>query len=74
MFAEHEYLPQNRLDARFMDHKEKKVIAVEMRCPWIDNGTQKDEEKTRKYGPLRWALKRQFPGYCVDGLMRWTCQ
>lgn len=61
MFAEHEYLPQNRLDARFMDHKEKKVIAVEMRCPWIDNGTQKDEEKTRKYGPLRWALKRQFP-------------
>jgi len=47
VFAEHEYLPQNRLDARFMDHKEKKVIAVEMRCPWIDNGTQKDEEKTR---------------------------
>ena len=37
VFAEHEHLPQNRVDAIFINHKEKKVIAVEMSCPWVEN-------------------------------------
>ena len=43
LIAEHEYLPQNRVDARFIDHKEKKVIAVEINCSWIDSPAQKVE-------------------------------
>ena len=34
-----------------------------MSCPWIDNRVVKAEEKTRKYGPLRLELKKQYPGY-----------
>ena len=52
------------MDAGFIDHKEKKVITVEMSCPWMDNGMQKHEEKTRKYEPQIWELKQQYPGYC----------
>ena len=81
MFAEYEHVPRNRVDARFIDHKEKKIIAVEMSCPWVDNRTEKDEEKTWKYGPLRWELKQQFPGYSVkqyniiiDVLGGWSCE
>ena len=37
-----------------------------MSCPWINNRGKKDEEKTLKYGPLRWELKQQFPGYHVE--------
>ena len=51
MFAEHGHLPQNRVDAQFVNHKEKTVSAVEMSCPWVQNRMQKDEEKTRKYTP-----------------------
>ena len=36
-----------------------------MSCPWIENREMKTEEKTRKYGPLRWELKLQYPGYKV---------
>ena len=64
VFAEHEHLPQNRVDARFIDHKEK-VIVLEMSCPWMDNWAQKGEEKSRKYGPPRWKLKQPYPGYLV---------
>ena len=38
----------------------------------------KDAEKTAKYGPLRWELKLQYPGYevkqfsiIIDVLGRW---
>ena len=40
----------------WIHHMEKKVITEEQSCLWMDNWTQKDEEKTRKYGPLRWEL------------------
>ena len=36
-----------------------------MSCPWMDNWAQKGEEKSRKYGPLRWKLKQPYPGYLV---------
>ena len=53
------------MDARFVDHEKKRVLAVEMSCPWTDNREKKQEEKTTKYGPLRWELKQQFPGYDI---------
>ena len=58
-----EQVQQNRVDARFIDHEKKKVLVVEMSCPWTENREKKQEEKTIKYGPLRWELKQQFLGY-----------
>ena len=60
VFAVSEQVKQNRVDARFIDHEKKKVLAVEMSCPWTENREKKQEEKTIKYGPLRWELKQQF--------------
>ena len=65
LFAENTHVQQNRVDARFIDHKGKVVRAVEMSRPWIDNRSRKEEDKTLKYGPLRWELKQQFPGYKI---------
>ena len=48
-----------------MNHKSKKVMTIEMSCPWISNREKKSEKKTMKYGPLRWELKEQYKGYEV---------
>ena len=60
-----EQVKQNRVHAGFIDHGKKKVLAVEMSCPWTENREKKQEEKTIKYGPLRWELKQHFPGYDI---------
>ena len=52
VFAEHTCVKANSVDARFVDHKGKKVWAVEMSCQWVENRGKKNEEKTAKYGPL----------------------
>ena len=36
-----------------------------MSCPWVNNREKESKEKTVKYVPLRWELKKQFPGYEV---------
>ena len=36
-----------------------------MSCPWVTNWKKKKEEKTTKYGPLRWELKQKYRGYEV---------
>ena len=33
--------------------------------PWTENRKKKQEEKTIRYGPLRWEIKQQFPGYDI---------
>ena len=68
MFAEHQEMRSNRVDARIVNHKGKQVTkrALEMSCPWVNNREKKSEEKTLKYGPLRWEMKQQFPGYEVQ--------
>ena len=53
------------MDARFVDHKNKKVWAVEMSCPWMEHREKKSEEKTVKYKPLLFELKKRYPGYDV---------
>ena len=47
------------MDARFVDHKKKKVWAVEMSCPWMEHREKKSQERTVKYGPLRFELKKR---------------
>ena len=48
-----------------MDKENKKVLVIEMSCPWIENREEKDAEKTTKYGPLRWELEQRYPEYRV---------
>ena len=36
-----------------------------MSCPWVTNREKKEEEKTAKYGPLRWELTPKCQGYEV---------
>ena len=64
-FAVSEQVKQNRVEASLVDHEMKKVLAVEMSCPWTDNREKKHEEKTTKYGPLRWELEQQLSGYHI---------
>ena len=60
VYAGHTIVEANRVDARFVDHKNKKVWTVEMSCPWMEHREKKSEEKTVKYGPLRFELKKQL--------------
>ena len=80
-FAVSEQVRQNSVDARFIDHEKKRVLAVEMSYPWTENRGKKQEEKTTKYGPFRWELKQQFPGYdfrhyniIIDVLGGWSSE
>ena len=81
VFAVSEQVKQNRVNARFIDHEKKKVLAIEMSCPRTEKREKKQEVKTIKYGRLRWELKRQFPGYDtrqyninIDDLGGWSTQ
>ena len=65
-YGEENEIKSNRIDAKIVNHKSKEVIVLEMSCPWIENRGKKDEEKTEKYGPLRWELQVQHPGYKVQ--------
>ena len=64
-FAEKTEVRANCIDVRIIDKNEEKVILIEMSCPWIDNLVVKADEKTRKYGPLRLELKKQYQGYKI---------
>ena len=59
-------IPANRVDVRFVDHKNKKVWALEMSCSWLEHRKKKSKEKTVKYGPLRFELEKLYPGYDVE--------
>ena len=65
VYAEHTTVWANRVDARIIDHKEKKVLLVEMSCPWIYNREKKEAEKMEKYGPLRFELIKRYPNYKI---------
>ena len=65
MYADYQELRANRIDARFANHMSRKVMTIKMSCPWISNLGKKSEEKTIKYGPLRWELKQKYKGYEV---------
>ena len=54
-----------RVDARIVDKERKTVTLLQMSCPWNENRKQKDGEKTGKYAPLRWEIKKQYLGYKI---------
>ena len=59
IYAKHQEVRVNRVHACIVNHKTKQVITLETGCPWIGNKVKKSEEKTLKYGPLRWQLGYQ---------------
>ena len=59
LFAEHQEVRANRVDACIINHVSKRV------SPWVTNRDKKKEEKTTKYGPLRRELKQNYQGYKV---------
>ena len=65
VYADHQEVRANRDDARVVNHVSKKVMTIEMSCLWISNREKKSEEKTTKYGPLSWELKKKYKGYEV---------
>ena len=65
MFAEQGEVRANQVDARVINHRNKTVTTIGMSCPWIENRSKKDEERTLKYGPVRWELKAQYQGYTI---------
>ena len=67
-YGESRELQANRIDAKIVNHKSKEVVVLKMSCPWIENREKKDEGKSIKYGPLRWKLQEQYPGYTVQRL------
>ena len=66
VFAEHNEVRANRMDARIVNHWEKIVNTIEFSCPWVENRGKKDEEKILKYGSLRWELKAQYKGFKIN--------
>ena len=68
VFAENMEVRANTIDGRIVDRKEKKVILIEMSCPWVSNREQKEQEKSDKYAPLRWEMRQQFPGHTITQL------
>ena len=65
VYAEKTEVRANRIDARVVDKQKKKVLLLEMRCPWMANRKQKEEEKTSKYASLRWEIRQQYPHYKI---------
>ena len=39
------------MDARFIDHEKKKVLAVEMSCPWTENREKKQRRRPSSMAP-----------------------
>ena len=79
LFAEHQEVRANRVDACIINQVSKGVITLEMSCPWVKNREKKNGEKTTKYGPFRWELKQNYQRYKVkecniimDVLRRWS--
>ena len=79
VYGEFQELRANTVDARIVINQHKRVIALEMSCPWVSNRGKKTSEKTMKYAPLRWEMKQRYPGYeiaqyniIIDVLGRWS--
>lgn len=66
VYADHTCVKANRVNPQLVDHKGKKARAVKMSCPWVENHGKKDEEKTVKYSPLRWELRRHYLRYNIN--------
>ena len=50
---------------RVVSHERKEVCTIEMSCSWTESRAKKDVERTLKYGPMMWELKKRY-GYRVE--------
>lgn len=50
VYVGHTIVNANRVDARFVDHKTKKMWAVKMSCLWIEHREKKSQKKTATNG------------------------
>ena len=67
IYAVHNEVRANRINARVVRHERKEVCTIETSCPWIESRAKKGEEKTLKYGPMMWELKQRYNhGYRVE--------
>ena len=66
LYAEYAEVGNNRIDCTVMDKKKKKVVLLEMSCPWVSNREINCAEKTSKCAPLRYELRRRYPGYKTE--------
>ena len=64
IYADHNEVRANRIDARLV--KKEVCTIVEISCPWIESRAKKDEEKTLKYGPMMWELRKRYNDYRVE--------
>ena len=48
LYADNTHVKANRIDATIVDKENKKVLVIEMSCPWVENMEGKDAEKTTK--------------------------
>ena len=62
LYAEYVEVRNNRIDFTVINKKKKKVVLLELSCPWISNREINCAEKTIKYAPLRYELGRRYPG------------
>ena len=58
MYADHQEVRANRVDVRVVTHVSKKVMTIEMSCPWISNREKKSEEKNNEV----WSTKMGVEG------------
>ena len=65
VYEEYQDLRANRIDARIVNHQEKKIIAIEMSCPRVSNRQKKTTEKTMKYAPLPRVRDFTVQHHCV---------
>ena len=63
--AEHAGVRNNRIDCTVIDKERKKVMLLEMSCPWVSNREIKFA-KTNEYAPLRYELRRKYPEYKIE--------
>ncbi|XP_068712320.1 uncharacterized protein [Montipora foliosa] len=66
LYAEYAEVRNNRIEYTVIDEKRKKVVLLEMSCPWVSKREIKCGEKTSKYPPLRYELRRRYPGYKIE--------
>ena len=52
VYADSIEVKANRINARIVDKEQKRVLAIEMSCTWLDSSEVKKMERTQKYGPL----------------------
>ena len=66
LYAVYAEVRNNKIDRTVIDKKKKKVVLLEMSCPWVSNREIECAEKTSKYAPLQYELRRRYPGYKTE--------